>query len=166
MKHSKSLFSLLLCVMMLAVAAFSTAASAETGTSEERDTRTEYVAVSPDETMKVVISLTGTREAPVELGQGAVSFLFQVVDMDQNECWFLIHTDREFLGDALLDNLLVTGSVSEEWGLMVESVLGEEIIWSSENPHYWSLFVNEEYAQLGVSFTPIEADTVYAFKAI
>ena len=165
MTRTKSLFSLLLCLMMLAFAAFGTAETTD-GTSVERDVRTEYVAVSPDETMKMVIPLTGTKEAPVELGEGAVSFLFQVVDLDQNEYWFLIHTDREFVGDALLDNLLVAGTVSEEWGLMVESVLGEEIIYSTDNPHYWSLFVNDEYAQLGVSATPIEADTVYAFKAL
>ena len=58
MTRTKSLFSLLLCLMMLAFAAFGPAETTD-GTSVERDVRTEYVAVSPDETMKMVIPLTG-----------------------------------------------------------------------------------------------------------
>ncbi|MBQ9212009.1 MAG: DUF4430 domain-containing protein [Clostridia bacterium] len=144
----KKWLSLVLCLALLAAAALSTAAFAETAT----------------ETEEVVILMTGTQEEPVELGEGEVSFLFQVIDTEGAEAWFKVNTDAETVGAALLENELVAGSESE-YGLYVTSVCGIELIWSEENPHYWAFYINGEYAQTGVDTTPIEADTVYLFKA-
>ena len=145
----KTWLSLVLCLALLAAAALSTVSLAET-------------AVQPAE--ETVILMTGTQEEPVVLGEGAKVFLFEVIDSEASESWFEIHTDAETVGAALLENGLVEGTVGD-YGLMVESVCGIEIIWSAENPHYWAFYVNGEYAQTGVDSTPIEADTVYLFKA-
>jgi len=160
----KSLLSLFLCVALLAAAALSTGALGETAADTEARP-TEYSVLPDGAETPVVIPLSGTKEAPVDLGDGAKTFLFSVVDMAGVDCWFRIHTDRETVGEALTDALLISGTVSEEYGLMVDTVCGTQLIWSEENPHYWAFYINGEYAMTGVSSTPIEADAEYSFRA-
>ncbi len=150
-KSFKSWLSLVLCLALLAAAALSTVSLAETAT--------ETTAV-PEEK---VILMTGTQEEPVQLGEGDLSILFEVVDAEGNESWFQIHTDAETVGDALKANELIEG-VESEYGLMVQSVCGIEAIWSEENPHYWAFYINGEYAQTGVDTTPVEDGYTYLFK--
>ena len=145
----KSWLSLVLCLALLAAAALSSVSLAESATETAEE---------------AVILMTGTQEDPVIVGEGELSFLFQVVDPDGGEAWFRVLTDAETVGAALLDSGLVAGSESE-YGLYVTSVCGLELIWSEENPHYWAFYINEEYAQTGVDSTPIEDETVYAFRA-
>jgi len=148
----KSWLSLVLCLALFAAAALSTVSLAETATATEEE--------------EVVILMTGTQEEPVVLGEGDTAFLFQVVDLEGAESWFEIHTsaETESVGAALVENQLVEGTPSD-YGLFVTSVCGMELIWSEQNPHYWAFYINGEYAQTGVDSTPIEADTVYTFKA-
>ena len=146
----KSWLSLVLCLALLAAAALSTVSLAETAPAETAEAE--------------VILMTGTKESPVELGEGKTAFLFQVVGQDGAESWFRIHTDAETVGAALTENQLIEGTVGD-YGLMVTSVCGTEIIWSEENPHYWALYINGEYAMTGVDSTPVEEGSVYAFKA-
>lgn len=160
----KSLLSLFLCVALLAAAAMSTWALGETAAATEVRP-TEYSAVPEGSDTPVVISLSGTKEAPVDLGEGTKEFLFSVTDPEGLESWFRIHTDRENVGEALTDSLLVSGTSTEEYGLMVDTVCGIQLIWSEENPHYWAFYINGEYASTGVSSTPVEANAVYSFKA-
>ena len=141
--------SLVLCLALLAAASLSTVAFAETGTETAGET---------------VILMNGTKEEPVVLGEGELSFVFEVIDPDANESWFEIHTDSETVGAALLENSLIAGSESE-YGLYVTSVCGIELIWSEENPHYWAFYINGEYAQTGVDTTEAEEDALYLFKA-
>ncbi len=157
---SRSLLSLLLCLALLAAAALSVTAAAETAT----EARTEYVIPATDSTEETVILLNGTREAPVVLGEGKTVFLFKTVDPDGNESWFEIHTDKTTLADALVEQQLISGSDSE-YGLLVDTVCGLQLIYTEENPHYWALYENEEYAQVGASSMEIKPDAVYAFIA-
>ncbi len=157
----KSLLSLLLCLTLLAAAALSVTSAAENATAE---VRTEYVIPATDTAEEIVILLNGTKEEPVVLGEGETVFLFEVIDMDGNESWFEIHTNQTILGEALLEQQLISGTDSD-YGLMVDTVCGLQLIWSEENPHYWALYENEAYAQLGVSSIEINPETVYLFKA-
>ena len=142
--------SRVLCLALLAAVALSTVSFAET---------------APAETEDVVILLTGTQEEPTLLGEGAKSFLFDVQYEEEDlDAWFLISTDAETVGAALLENGLVAGSESE-YGLYVTSVLDIEIIYTEDNPHYWAFYVDGEYAQTGVDATPIEDGKIYLFKA-
>ena len=93
----KSWLSLVLCLALLAAAALSTVSLAETAT--------ETTAV-PEEK---VILMTGTQEEPVQLGEGKLSFLFEVVDTEGAESWFQVQTDAETVGAALVENGLIEG---------------------------------------------------------
>jgi hypothetical protein len=144
----KSWLSLVLCLALLAAAALCNVSLAETAA----------------ETEEAVILMTGTQEEPVELGEGKLSFLFEVVDTEGAESWFLVKTDAETVGAALVENGLVEGTVGD-YGLYVTSVCGMELIWSEENPHYWAFYINGEYAQTGADSTPIEEGVIYLFRA-
>ncbi len=156
----KTWLSLLLCLVLLAAAALSVTCAAETAV---REAPAEYVIPAAEGTDEIIISLTGTKEEPVVLGEGKTAFLFQVVDGDGNESWFEIHTDKTNLAEALLDEQLVAGSEGD-YGLFVDTVCGLQVIWSEAEPFYWGLFENDEMAQTGVSSIEINPETVYAFK--
>ena len=170
----KKWFSLVLCLALLAAAALSSVSLAETDTAAEAAEETVAAAetaeaageaeAAEETAEETVILMTGTQEEPVLLGEGELAFLFEVIDPEENESWFEIHTDAETVGAALLENGLIAGSESE-YGLYVTSVCGIELIWSEENPHYWAFYINGEYAQTGVDMTEIEAEAVYLFKA-
>lgn len=104
-----------------------------------------------------------TEEAQVTvLGEGATQFAFTVIDKDGNETNFEIHTDKEIVGDALLELELIAGDESE-YGLFVKSVNGI-IADYNEDQTYWAFYVNGEYATSGVDTTAIEEGTTYTFK--
>ena len=104
-----------------------------------------------------------TEEAQVTvLGEGATQFAFTVIDKDGNETNFEIHTDKEIVGDALLELELIAGDESE-YGLFVKSVNGI-IADYNEDQTYWAFYVSGEYATSGVDTTPIEAGKTYTFK--
>lgn len=74
---------------------------------------------------------------------------------------FEIRTDKEYLGEALEQENLVSGSESE-YGLMVETVDGETADESKEQ--WWGYNVNGEFAQNGVDSQPIADGDFYEFK--
>lgn len=107
--------------------------------------------------------IQSAEEAQVEvLGEGTNQFLFTVVDKDGNEANFEIHTDKEIVGDALLELDLIAGEDSE-YGLFVKTVNGITADYNVDQT-YWAFYVNGEYAISGVDTTAIEEGTTYTFK--
>lgn len=102
-------------------------------------------------------------EDSTEIGQGQRSFLFEVRDKDGSAVSFLIKTDRETVGEALLDNALIAGADSE-YGLMVDTVNGVKYDYTADKM-YWAFYENGAYAQKGVDQTPIDESAVYSFVA-
>ncbi len=103
--------------------------------------------------------------APVEitvLGEGETAFLFSVVDDEQVETQFEIHTDAETVGAALLEVGLIAGDEGA-YGLYVKTVNGLTADWDTSG-HYWAFYIGGEYASTGVDSTPIEPGQVYQFK--
>lgn len=96
------------------------------------------------------------------LGEGAMVFSFTVVDMDGNETVFEIHTDKEIVGDALLELGLIEGEESA-YGLFVKTVNGVTADYDADGA-YWAFYVNGEYAASGVDTTPITEGETYMFK--
>lgn len=88
-----------------------------------------------------------------ETTQGAKTYTVTVVHGDGSTKDFTYHTDKEYLGDALVAEGLITGYESA-YGLTVEAVDGETASWD-EGKAYWALYVGEEYAMTGVSATPV-----------
>lgn len=92
----------------------------------------------------------GTRPATTK---GAKAFTVEVVHADGSSKEFKYNTDEEFLGTVLVNEGLVSGDVGE-WGLMIDTVDGEQAIWA-ESGAYWAFYIGGEYAQTGVDSTPV-----------
>ncbi len=92
--------------------------------------------------------------------QGSKSFTVEVVHADGNKKTFSYQTDAEYLGEALLDEGLIAGDVSE-FGLYINTVDGEDANYE-ENNSYWALYVGEEYAQQGIDQTPVSDGGQYS----
>ena len=85
-----------------------------------------------------------------------------MTDKDGNETQFTIHTDKETVGEALLELNLIAGDESE-YGLYVKTVNGITADYDSDGV-YWAFYVNGEYATAGVDSTPITEGDSYALK--
>ena len=103
-----------------------------------------------------------TEDGVTELGEGKSTFDFSVVDKDGNETKFVIHTDAETVGAALLEHGLIEGEESE-YGLYVKKVNGILADYDVDQT-YWGFYVNGEYAMSGVDTTIIEEGASYSFK--
>ncbi|MGN0247886.1 MAG: DUF4430 domain-containing protein [Lachnospiraceae bacterium] len=146
--RNKKFFSLLLCMMLTVAMAFSTTGCS--GNNKESDAQTETQVEADAQTDATV------------LGEGQTVFTFNVTDADGNETNFEIHTDKETVGDALLELDLIAGEDSE-YGLYVKTVNGITADYDKDQT-YWAFYVNDEYAQTGVDSTNVTAGDTYSFK--
>lgn len=105
---------------------------------------------------------TATETESKVLGEGQTKIFFTVVDKDGNESSYEIHTDKETVGDALLEHELIAGDESE-YGLYVKQVTGITADYNTDGT-YWAFYVNGEYASTGVDSTPVNEGETYAFK--
>lgn len=95
------------------------------------------------------------------LGKGDTQFTF-IVDDGKSTQEFLISTDKDTVGDALLELGLIAGDKSE-YGLYVKTVNGVTLDYDTDKA-YWAFYVDDEYASAGVDATNIEKGVTYAFK--
>ena len=140
--------SLIMAVVLIAVVAL-------TGCGSKEDTSSVDTSVSISTEEKIEDS------SKTVIGEGATIFTFVVSDLDGKETSYEVHTDKKTVGDALVENKLVEGTVGE-WGLMVESVNGIALDFEKDGM-YWAFFIDGEYAQTGVDSTDIVAGTTYSF---
>lgn len=87
-----------------------------------------------------------------EFGKGAKTVEVEV-KVEEQAVTFTIHTDKEMLGDALLEHGLLEGEEGP-YGLYVKKVNGMLADYDV-NQHYWSLCKDGEYMMTGVDSTPI-----------
>lgn len=137
----------MLCMMLIAVLAFTAAGCNGSGKNE---------------TVSAPSADAGTPADVTVLGEGSTSFAFTVVDQDGNATPFEIHTDKDTVGGALLELGLITGN-DGEYGLYVTTVNGITVDYDTDGK-YWAFYVDGEYALTGVDSTPITAGSDYAFK--
>lgn len=97
------------------------------------------------------------------LGEGEKSFELIIVDKEGKEHLYLIHTDEEMVGFALIEHELIEGEQGQ-YGMYIKSVLGQTLDYETDGM-YWAFYVNGEYAMTGVDQTPIQPDTAYLLKA-
>ena len=105
--NNKKLKSLLFCMMLIVAIAFTTV-----GCNTKKESGNAESTVAVQETVENEVEV---------LGEGETMFLFTVVDKDGNETNFEIHTDKEIVGEALLDLELIAGD-DGEFGLYVKTV--------------------------------------------
>lgn len=96
------------------------------------------------------------------LGEGKTKIHFVVVDMEGNETGFEIHTDKETVGDALLEHGLIAGDESE-YGLYVKEVNGIKADYDVDKT-YWAFYINGEYASVGVDSKPVKEGETYTLR--
>ena len=142
--NTKKLFSILLCmVLIVAMALFTTGCAEKT----ETNSTPSNVQTNADVTVK---------------GEGQTVFGFTVVYKDGNETHFEIHTDKQTVGQALLDCQLIEGEEGQ-YGLYVKTVNGITADYDVDAT-YWAFYVNGEYAMTGVDTTDINVADHYMFK--
>ena len=83
-----------------------------------------------------------------------------VVDLEGNETLFSIVTDKEFVGEVLLEEGIITGEMGP-YGMYIKTVNGILADYDVDQT-YWAFYVDGEYALSGVDTTPIEAGRVYS----
>lgn len=100
-----------------------------------------------------VLMLCVYRFTRPETNTNLKSFTVDVVHQDESKKTFTYKTDKEFLGDALLEEGLIAGEEGQ-YGLYVTEVDGEKAIYE-ENKSYWAFYIGKEYASTGVDQTPV-----------
>lgn len=96
-----------------------------------------------------------------EANEGAKTLTVQVVHGDGTSKDFTLHTDAEYLGQALeeCEEMAVVGQEGE-FGLFITSVDGEE---ASDADHtFWSVSCNGEDLMVGVDLQPVADGESYA----
>ena len=154
MKQTKKMFSLFLCIVLIAAMALFT-----TGCNEKT---IENPTEAPDVTVSDVTLSDLSDESVSEIGDGETSFVFTVTGSDGNESKFIINTDKTVVGDALLELGLIEGEEGP-YGLYVKTVNGETADYDV-NGKYWAFYVNGDYALSGVDTTEITEGVTYSFK--
>ena len=107
--------------------------------------------------------ITAGQSSVINKGEGEKAFAFSVTDLDGNETHFMIKTDKETVGEALVELELIAGDESE-YGLYVKTVNGITLDYDKDGK-YWAFYENGAYASVGVDSTTITEGGVYAFKA-
>ena len=161
--NNKKMKSLLLCMMLIVAMAFTTVGcnSKKDGGVEENTVAVEEAVENSVEESTDAVEETVENEVEV-LGEGETMFLFTVVDKDGNETNYEIYTDKETVGEALLDLELIAGE-DGDFGLYVKTVNGITVDYDVDQT-YWAFYVNGEYAMSGVDTTEVEEGALYAFK--
>ncbi len=141
----RSLSLILLIVLIAAMALMNTGCGDNTSTGEPEAPLT-----------------TASTEGVTVLGEGANAFNFTVTDYDGKETAFEIHTDKEFVGEALMELGLLEGDEGP-YGIYVKTVNGITADFDKDGK-YWAFYVDGEYALTGVDVTKIENGKSYALK--
>ncbi len=101
----------------------------------------------------------GKEESPI----AEKEFTFEVFTASGETKSFKIKTERQKVGEALVDEGLIEGE-NGPYGLYVKTVDGETLDYEKDGM-YWSFYVGETYGISGVDTTDIEEGKVYSFRA-
>ena len=108
------------------------------------------------------VQTTEPKSSVIEKGEGENAFIFIAVDLDGNNTHYMIKTDKETVGEALLENGLIAGE-DGQYGLYVKTVNGITLDYDKDGK-YWAFYEENTYANQGVDSTPIKEGGVYTFK--
>ena len=147
-KLKRHLMSFILCMALIVATAFTT-----TGCNGKTDTPSTNTEQNSGDAQKENVTL---------LGEGALRFDFTVTDKEGTETLFEIHTDKETVGEALLEAGLIAGEEGP-YGLYVKTVNGITADFEKDGV-YWAFYINGEYAATSVDTTKITEGDHYSFK--
>ena len=88
--------------------------------------------------------------------EGSKAITIEVINKADESKEYEVHTDAEFLRQAMeeAEELQFSGQESE-YGMMVEVVNGESAVYDKDGA-YWSSYVNGEYCNYGIAQQPVE----------
>ncbi|MBD5133798.1 MAG: DUF4430 domain-containing protein [Clostridiales bacterium] len=118
------------------------------------------LAVAAFAALAVVLALIWQFTKP-EPAQGAKHITVEVIHKDETAKTFTYDTDAEYLAEVLVDAGLISGDEGE-FGLYVKVVDGETADYDADQS-WWALSINGEYAQTGVSATPVYDGDAYTW---
>ncbi len=99
-----------------------------------------------------------TYRKDMEFGEGSKTFTIEVKAEEQSVT-FTIHTDKKTIGDALIENDLISGEEGP-YGLYIKKVNGITADYDIDQS-YWAFYINDEYAMTGVDTTEITEGAKY-----
>ena len=156
----KKIKSMLLCMMLAMAFTVAGCGSKTEGTADAK--KNTETAIVNTETAVETESIEAAEAQEIVLGDGSVKITVIVVDADGNETNFVVNTDKETVGDALLEQNLIEGE-DGDYGLYVKTVNGITADYDTDQT-YWAFYVNGEYASTGVDSTPVNEGDTYEFK--
>lgn len=123
-------------------------------TEEKKSNKKVLIAVIALAAVMVIFGAVyfAFREKPVE---GSKSITIEVVNKAGESTVYEVHTDAEYLRQAMeeAEGLTFTGSEGE-FGMMVESVNEETADYAADGA-YWAFFVNDEYCNYSIDQQPV-----------
>lgn len=157
MKQMNKALSVLVCLVLLFALGLS-------GCGSTAAPETTAAAADPVETTAAAQtdSTENAQESNV-LGEGSTVFTLTVTDLDGKETSFEIHTDKETVGEALLDAGLIAGEEGQ-YGLYVTTVNGITLDWDKDGK-YWAFYIDGEYATTSLDLTDITPGAAYSLIA-
>lgn len=138
----KKLFSLCLCILLVAAIAMLTTACTKNTFVTDGNTATEIAAT---------------------YGQGETSFTFCVSDKEGKELYYTVNTDKKTVGEALMELELISGDEGP-YGLYVKTVNGLTLDYDTDGM-YWAFYIGTEMAPTGVDMTDIVSGETYRLIA-
>ncbi len=159
MTNIKKSLSFILCIVLIAVMALFT-----TGCSDNKETPDENPSEISSQTQDAAVKDEADSQADaLNVGEGKTSFTFTVTHLDGTQKVYNVSTDKTTVGEALLDNNIITGDEGP-YGLYVKTVDGETLDYATDGK-YWAFYVDGAYGSTGVDQTEIAAGSSYEFRA-
>ena len=90
---------------------------------------------------------------------GQKRFTVTVVHADGASKDFSYKTEKEHVGEVLMEDGLISGDLGE-YGMYIKEVDGERAVYEEDNA-YWAFYEGEEYAMQGIDLTPIQDGAAY-----
>ena len=164
MTQLKKLLSVILCTVLIAATALLAIGCSNEGNENPETPKTEDVGKTDAGNDEEDTPATGdtTSDGVTEIGEGEKSFSFTVVELDGKETRFLVKTNKQKVGDALLELKIIEGEAGP-YGLYVKKVNGIAADFDKDKT-YWGFYVDGNYAMTGVDMTDIEEGKTYTFK--
>ena len=97
--------------------------------------------------------------------EGSKTLTIEIVHGNGDSKEYTIHTDAEYLGQALMENEEL-GVIGEDgpYGLYIKAVNGIPLDYDKDGA-YWGFYVDDAYATAGVDETTIVETSVYRLQA-
>lgn len=130
-------------------------------TESKKNSKKAIIAVIALVVLIALFALVYRFAAPKPV-EGAKALTIEVVDDKAETTSYEVHTDAEYLRQAMeeADGLTFDGTESE-YGLMVETVNGVTADYNTDGA-YWAFYVDGEYCNFGIDSQPVNDGETYS----